>query len=164
MNITIIIGLLLLSGFLVPVWIVMQKQNKNKKKLEKLLSDIEVEKKIKITEHETWRDRVIGIDREHGIALFVLKNNEDYKVELVDLHNVSKCVAERSTISSGQGGSIQAVVAVRLRFVGRGKSQPDQIFTLFNEETDQTIGSEIMISEAWAERFNKLIRSMPKAA
>lgn len=164
MNITIIIGLLLLSGFIVPVWIVMQKQKKNKKKLEQLLSEIELEKKIKITEHETWRDRIIGIDRDHGMALFVLKNNQDFKVEVVDLHSVSKCVAERSTISMGEGGSVQAVTAVRLRFVGRGKSQPDQVFTLFNEETDQTIGSEIMISDAWAERFNKLIRSMPKAA
>ena len=107
---------------------------------------------------------VIGLDSVHGNALFVTEAAGDKQVTLVDLHQVSRCIAERSTISSESKSSLQAVSAVRIRFITRNKSYSDQVFVLFNEDTDGTIGSEIRIADAWVERYNKLIKSMPKAA
>jgi hypothetical protein len=164
MNITIIVGIIMLSVFIVPVWIVMQRQKKNRKKLEAYLASLEREKNIKITEHETWSNKVIGLDSEHGNALFVTEGAGGKQVNLVDLHQVSRCIAERSTISSESKSSLQAVSAVRIRFVARNKAYSDKVFVLYNEDTDGTIGSEIRLADAWVERFNKLIKSMPKAA
>ncbi len=164
MNITLIVGILMLLVFIVPVWIVMQKQKKNRKKLEVYLASLEREKNIKLTEHETWSNKIIGIDSNNGKALFVTEGADGKQVTLVDLHHISRSIVERSTVSSESKSSLQAVTAVRIRFVARSKAHADQVFVLYNEDIDGTIGSEIRMADTWVERFNKLIKSMPKAA
>jgi hypothetical protein len=164
MNIIIIIGILMLSAFLVPVWILTQKQKKNRKKLEQYLTSLEREKNLKITEHETWRNKVIGIDRNNGKAIYVIQNADGNLASVVDLMKVSKCMAEHSTISAESKSSYQAVTGVRIRFVYRDKGQPDHVFEVFNEERDQTIGTEIRLAEAWVQKFKEIIKSSTKAA
>jgi hypothetical protein len=67
-------------------------------------------------------------------------------------------------IISEEDSSIQAVDAIRLRFKSRDKSRPDQLFSLFVEEVDQTLGAELRIAEAWAVKFNASLKKLAKAA
>ena len=153
MDITIVVGVLMLAAFLVPVGILIQKQKKNRKKLEEYLHSLEKERNMKISEHETWRNKIICIDRDNGKAVFVSQNGSGNQVNVVDLRNVSRCMAEHSTISAESKSSVQAVTGVRIRFVNREKGQPDHVFELFSEEKDQTIGAEIRTAETWVQKF-----------
>lgn len=164
MNITVIIGILMLSAFVVPVWILMQKQKKSRKKLEQYLISLERDKNLKISEHETWRDKVIGIDKDNGKAVFIIQNTDGNLVSIVDLTKISKCMSEHSSISADSKGSVQAVTGIRIRFVNREKGQPDQVFELYNEERDQTVGAELRTAEAWVQKFRTILKNSTKAA
>lgn len=164
MNITVIVGLLLLSAFIVPAIIVIQKQRKNRKQLEDFLKKVESENSMKITEHETWRNKIIGIDFLGQKALFVIRDKTQNVIEIVDLRYVTGCSSERSVVTSEFDKSVQAVSAVRIRFRGRDKAHPDQVFQIYTEEIDTTIGAELRIAEVWVEKFNKSIKKISHAA
>lgn len=164
MNFTIILGVLLLSGFLIPLWIVIQKQKTEKKKLEQFLSELEKEKNIRISDHETWKNKIIGIDYESQKALFIIRDKTHNEIRIIDLNGFSGCSVEKSMVTSESDSSIQAVAAIKIRFKPRDKSRPDQIFSLFIEEDDQILGAELRIAEAWAVKFNSSIKKLVRAA
>jgi hypothetical protein len=164
MNFTTILGLLLLSGFLIPLWIVIQKQKTEKKKLEQFLSELEKEKNIRISDHETWKNKIIGIDYDSQKALFIIRDKTHNESRIIDLIGFSGCSVEKSMVTSESDSSIQAVAAIKLRFKPRDKSRPDQIFSLFIEEDDQILGAELRIAEAWVAKFNASIKKLGKAA
>lgn len=164
MSVTTIVGLILLSAFVIPAFIVIQKQNKNKKLLEKFLQGLETEKNIKVTEHETWRNKVIGIDYPGQKALFVIRDKTRNEIQIIDLKHVSGCSVEKSVVTSEFDKSVQAVSAIRIRFRGRDKAHPDQVFTIFSEDIDMTLGAELRIAEAWVAKFSKGLRRIQDAA
>lgn len=164
MSITTILGLLMLSLFVVPAYLVIQKQKKDKKKLEKFLSELENEKNIRLSEHETWRNKIIGVDYGSQKALFIIRDKTHNETQIIDLKEISGCSVDRHVVMSETNKSLQAVDAIRIRFKPRNKSNPDQVMTLFSEENDQTLGSELMIAEAWAQKFNQSIRKLGNVA
>jgi hypothetical protein len=164
MSITTIVGLLLLSGFVIPALIVILKQRTEKKKLEQFLSEFEKRENIQITEHETWRNKIIGMDAHSRKAIFIVRDKEHNDNLIIDLGNFSGCSVVRSIITSETDKNIQAVSAVRIRFASRDKAHPDQLMTLYNEEADQTLASELRTAENWSQIFNKIIRSQPRKA
>lgn len=159
MSTTAIIGIVMLLVFIIPVFIVMQKQRTSKKKLEMQLADIEKENNMKISEHETWNNKVIGLDDSKKVALFVIRNQNDNDVKIVNLHEISKTAPERSIISSEDGSSIQAVSAVRIRFASKDRNKSDSVFTLFDDAADHSINDEIQLANTWSERFNRAIKA-----
>jgi hypothetical protein len=164
MIVTTIVGLLLLSGFLIPAFIVIQKQRIEKKKLEQFLSEFEKEKNIRISEHETWKNMILGIDYNSQKAIFIIRDKTHNESQIIELHGISGCSVEKTMVTSELDSSIQAVAAVRLRFKPRDKSCPDQLFSLFIEEEDQTLGAELRIAEAWVVKFNASLKKLAKAA
>jgi hypothetical protein len=164
MSITTILGLILLSGFIIPAFIVIQKQRLEKKKLEQFLSEFEKEKNIRISEHETWKNKIIGIDYDSQKALLIIRDKTHNESQIIDLNGFSGCSVEKNMVTSDSDSSIQAVDTIRLRFKPRDKFHPFQLFTLFNEEEDQTLGTELRIAEAWVAKFNASIKKLGKAA
>jgi hypothetical protein len=164
MSFTVIVGLLLLSGFIIPAFIVIQKQRSEKKKLEQFLTEFEQHKNIRISEHETWKNKIIGVDYDSRKALFIIRDKTHNESQIIELNGFSGCSVEKTMIISEEDSSIQAVDAIRLRFKPRDKSHPDQLFSLFVEEEDQNLGAELRIAEAWAVKFNTSIKKLAKAA
>lgn len=159
-----IIGILVLAAFAIPVAIVMQKQNREKKKLVEMLAQLGQEYQINITEHEAWRNKLIGLDPKSGKAILIIKGADGNDVNIVDLHKFTKCEVEKFAIASETDSSLQAVSQVRIRFTPREKAQKDNHFILFNEESDHTLGVELRIGNDWVEKFNKLLKTGLKAA
>lgn len=164
MNLITIIGILMLSAFVVPVIIIMQKQKREKNKLEKLLKEVESENNIRIDRHETWRNKVIGVDTTSGRAVMIHKEDSGNQITVVDLHLFSRCEMVKTMTASEIDSSLQAVKSVKIRFASRDKSKRDQHFVLFEEEIDLDLGSELRIANSWVEQFNNLIRVLLKAA
>ncbi|HAX95095.1 MAG TPA: hypothetical protein DCY35_01015 [Prolixibacteraceae bacterium] len=159
-----IIGILVLAAFAVPVAIVLQKQNREKKKLVQMLAKLDQENQISITEHEVWRNKLIGLDPVGKKAVFIVKNPEGNQVNIVDLQKVARCEVEKFAIASETDSSLQAISQVRIRFIPREKNQKDQHFILFNEETDQSLGVELRIGNDWIEKFSRIVKIGMKAA
>lgn len=159
-----IIGILVLAAFAVPVAIVLQKQNREKKKLVKMLAQLDQENQISITEHEVWRNKLIGLDPVGKKAVFIVKNPEGNQVNIVDLQKVARCEVEKFAIASETDSSLQAISQVRIRFIPREKSQKDQHFLLYNEEADHSLGVELRIGNDWIEKFNRIVKNGLKAA
>jgi len=159
-----IIGILVLAAFAVPVAIVLQKQNREKKKLVQMLAQLDQENQISITEHEVWRNKLIGLDPVGKKAVFIVKNPEGNQVNIVDLQKVARCEVEKFAIASETDSSLQAISQVRIRFIPREKNQKDQYFILFNEETDQSLGVELRIGNDWIEKFSRIVKIGMKAA
>lgn len=164
MSFTTILGLLLLSGFIIPVFIVIQKQRIEKKKLEQFFSELEKQKNIRFSEHEACKNKIIGIDNGSQKAIFIIRDKTHNESHIIDLRDFSECSVEKNMVTSGSDSSIQAVASIRLRFKPRDKAHPFQLFTLFNEEEDFTLGAELRIAEAWAAKFNAFIKKFGKAA
>lgn len=164
MNLIIIIGILMLSVFIVPVIIIMQKQKRERNKLEKILKEVESANNIRIDKHETWRNRLIGVDTSSGKAILILKVATGNQTTLVDLHQVSRCEVVKNITASEIDSSLQAVKNIKIRFASRDKSKRDQYFVLFDEDIDMDLGSELRIGNMWVEQFNNLIRVLHKAA
>ena len=159
-----IIGILVLAAFAVPVAIVLQKQNREKKKLVQMLAQLDQENQISITEHEVWRNKLIGLDPVGKKAVFIVKNPEGNQVNIVDLQKVARCEVEKFAIASETDSSLQAISQVRIRFIPREKSQKDQHFLLYNEEADHSLGVELRIGNDWIEKFNRIVKNGLKAA
>ena len=164
MSVTTIVGLILLSAFIIPAFIVIQKQKRDRKLLEKFLRSLETENNIKVTDHETWSNKIIGIDYANQKALFVIRDKTHNEIQIVDLKHVSGCSVEKSVVTSEFDKSVQAVSAIRIRFRGRDKAHPDQVFTIFSEDIDMTLGAELRIAEAWVAKFSKGLRRIQDAA
>ncbi len=159
-----IIGILVLAAFAIPVAIVMQKQNREKKKLVEMLAQLGQEYQINITEHEAWRNKLIGLDPKSGKALLIIKGTNGNDINIIDLHKFTKCEVEKFAIASETDSSLQAVSQVRIRFIPREKNQKDMHFILFNEESDHTLGVELRIGNDWVEKFSKILKTGLKAA
>lgn len=164
MSLTTILGLLMLSIFVIPAFIVIQKQRIEKKKLEQFLSALEKEKNIRISEHETWKNKILGVDLASQKALFIIRDKTHNEIQIIELNGFSGCSVEKNMVTSESDSSIQAVAAIRLRFKPRDNSRPFQSFSLYIEEDDETLGSELRIAEAWAAKFNASIKKLGKAA
>jgi hypothetical protein len=153
-----------LSAFVIPAFIVIQKQKRDRKLLEKFLHSLETENNIKVTDHETWSNKILGIDYANQKALFVIRDKTNNEIQIIDLKHVSACTVEKSVVTSEFDKSVQAVSAIRLRFRGRDKAHPDQVFTVYTEDIDMTLGAELRIAEAWAAKFSKGLRRIQDAA
>ncbi len=153
------IGIGVLIAFALPVVILALKQKKNKKRLELHLSGIEKEHGIKISEHETWRNKIIGLDAAGKKALLVVKEGQENRVSLVNLSHITKCDVEKTTVASDTDVRLQAVGEVRIRFFARQKTEKEQVFVLFRDDTDHNLGPELSIASCWAEKYNRLVKA-----
>lgn len=164
MNSTVIIGIILLLILLVPAYIVIQRQQREKKKLRAFLSTIEKQEKIKISEFENWRNKLIGVDLDSLTALFIIRDNETNQVVTVDLHDISGCSVDKEIVTADGDSSIQAIATIRLRFRPRYKSQSEKAFLLYNELDDTALGNELRIADKWVLKFNELIKKIKLVA
>lgn len=119
---------------------------------------------MKVTEHESWSNKIIGIDQDNQKALFVVHDKMHSEIQIVDLKQIAACSIEKQVVTSEFDKTVQAVSSIRIRFRSREKSKPDQLFLLFDEECDMTLGSELRMAEIWSERFGNLLKKHAHAA
>ena len=93
---TTIIGIILLFLFLLPFIISGKKQKAGKKQIIKELFSFAEKMGGKITEHEQWNDKAIGLDRDKH-KLYFVKKTADISIEKeLKLADFQKCIVSKT--------------------------------------------------------------------
>jgi hypothetical protein len=163
MNSTTIIGIILLLAIILPIWYLIRSQNAGKRKLEKEIRALGKGVDLNISEHESWGNKIIGIDREKAKVAFVNEKTADKEIRIMDLKMFSKCYVNKETIPPSTKKGSEVVSRVSLNFVPNEKGNPDEVITLFRDTVDLTLTNELHIAGEWADKLNVVIRKIIKS-
>lgn len=160
----LVIGLMLL--IFAPFFILYMKRMKKEKRIIEQLSNLAEKNNCIISEHETWNDSVIGIDKT-SFKLLLIRNGIENKTALVvDLSDKQKCRVlniSRDAMMNEGGGKITDRIA--LSFENRDKTKPEKVLDLYNNTYDGLrLTGEIHLSEKWSKIANDCIAHGRKKA
>jgi hypothetical protein len=158
MNSTIIVGIIIIAMIIVPIWYLIHSQSTGKRKLEKELAALGKNGEINISEHESWGNKVIGLDRENEKAAFFVQGSPKNKILLADLKKFTKCYVEKNLLNTNNMSNAFIYSSVQVRFSPREKSGEELVFPLFVDHEDMTLSNELQIAEAWSEKLNVIMR------
>jgi hypothetical protein len=158
MNSTTIIGIILLFAIILPVWILIRNQNAGKRKLEKEIKTLGKGEDLNISEHESWGNKIIGLDRDGAKVAFVDQRSSDKKIVVVDLKIVSRCYLNKETTPPATKKGSEIVNRISLNFVPNEKGNPEEVITLFLDTVDMTLTNELHIAGEWMDKINVIIR------
>lgn len=158
MDSTIIIGIIIIAIIIVPIWYLMHSQGAGKRKLEKELASLGEKDGIRISEHESWGNKVIGLDRENEKAAFLIQGNPQSRILMADLKKYTRCIVEKNMLDTGSKGNAIVFSSIFLRFLAKEKGAEDLLFPLFVDHEDMTLSNELQIAEEWSEKFKVILR------
>ncbi len=158
MSSTVIIGIIIVAVIVVPIWYLIYSQGSGKRKLEKELAAMGKGRDLNITEHESWGNKVIGLDREKEKAAFAIHKTPQSQVFITDLPQYARCFMEKNALDTKGKGNAIVISQVLIHFIGKDKGIPDVTFPLFVDSEDMTLSNELQIAEEWTEKFNVILR------
>ena len=161
MNSTTIIGIIILAAIVIPLWLLIRSQSLGKRKLQKEMAALGKGKDINISEHESWGNKIIGFDREGAKAAFADFHPVQKRVYIVDLKYYNRCYMEKRILPPASKKAQEVVNGIYLHFVPRDNGHPEEVFPLYNDETDSSLSNELKIGEEWADKFNVVIWNIP---
>ena len=158
MNSVTIIGIILAALIIVPIWFLIMHQNAGKRKLEKEIASLGKGLNISISEHESFKNKVIGLDRDGHKAALAVFNGSENRVYVADLKQYNRCTVTKDLLNSGSRYDNDVVSRVALQFIAREKGKENMTFPVYDEAEDKDLANELVVAQEWAEKFNMLIR------
>jgi hypothetical protein len=160
MNSTVLIGILFAAIIIFPIWFLVLHQSAGKRKLEKEISALGKGHNIEISEHESFKNKVIGIDREGYKGAFAIFNELGNQVLVADLKQYSRCYVDRILLNSGSKYDNEVVSKISLQFVVKTKGIENLVFPVYTDTVDKDLANELMIAQEWADKFNGIIHKI----
>jgi len=160
MNTTIIIGIIITAAIVVPIGWLIRAQGAGKRKLEKEIAALGNKSELNITEHESWNNKVIAIDRDGGKAFFAVFGNPSNQVQIAELKNFDRCYTVKNLLNSGSKYDNEVISNISIHFVPSGKGAQELVFPLYIDSVDLTLGNELQIAAEWVDKFNGAIRRL----
>jgi hypothetical protein len=157
MNSITIIGIIITALIVIPIWLLIRSQNVGKRKLQKEINALGKGNNIEITEYESWKNRVIGLDRENAKGAFAILNTPESQVFIADLKQYSRCFVDKEMLNSGSKYDNNVISKINIQFVARAKDTGNLVFPIFVDSVDPNLGNELMIANKWADLFNIII-------
>jgi hypothetical protein len=158
MNSITLIGIIITAAIIVPIWLLIRSQSAGKRKLEKEIASLGKGYNIDITEHESWKNKVIGIDVENAKGAFAVLNVPESQVLIVDLKQYIRCFVDKELLNSGSKYDNNVISKISLQFVARAKNTGNLVFQIFVDSDDLDLGNELIVAQEWAEKFNNIIQ------
>lgn len=158
---SIIIGTLLLIGFIAPlVWVQMKQQNQDGQFLKKC-NQIAVNERLTLSVQEVWnRDFFIGIDESKKVLIYVHLVNGLLEQEVIPLNQIisHKLVkTDRSWVVKGQTKS--HIERLELQFKLSGNSEKEVKLLFYDAMQSLTLIGELEIIRKWDELIKKELKT-----
>jgi len=157
MNSITIIGIVIVALIVIPIWYLIYSQGAGKRKLQKEIEALGKGLNISISEHESFKNKVIGLDREGQKGAFAVLNGTDNKVYIADLKLYTRCSVNKELLNSGSKYDNDVVSRISLHFSPKNKATVELVFPVYSEEEDSDLANELMVAQSWAEKFNMVI-------
>lgn len=156
---TTIVGLVLVALILLPILYFNFKKGIAKKQMLDAFKALAREKGVEISEHEFWRDSVIGIDPVKKMVLYQRKNDAENVVQVVRLEDVSRCeqVTISSTPETAVKGEQRVIQRLDLKFTFKAKNWPDELLTFYDADKVLQLDDDIVRMSTWHKAITKLL-------
>lgn len=161
---SIIIGTVLLIGFIGPlVWVQMKQQNQDNQFLKKC-NQIAVNERLILSVQEVWnRDFFIGMDESKKVLIYVHLVNGFLEQEVIPLNQIisNKLVkTDRSWVVKGQTKS--HIERLELQFKLSGNSEKEVKLLFYDAMQSLTLIGELEIIRKWDELIKKELETTTK--
>ncbi len=160
MDTTIIIGIIITAAIVVPIGWLIRSQGAGKRKLEKEIAALGDKSELNITEHESWNNKVIAIDRDGGKAFFAVFGNPSKQVQIAELKKFNRCYTVKNLLNSGSKYDNEVISNISIHFVPSEKGAQELVFPLYTDSVDLTLGNELQVAAEWVDKFNGVIRKL----
>ena len=157
MNSITIIGIVITALIIIPIWYLIQSQSAGKRKLEKEISALGKGLSISITEHESFKNKVIGIDRDGLKGAMAVFHAGENQLFVADLKLFNRCSVYKELLNSGSKYDNDVISKISLRFSPKNKETQEIWFPVYAESEDRDLANELILAQNWAEKFNMVI-------
>ncbi|MDP4186080.1 MAG: hypothetical protein Q8862_13100 [Bacteroidota bacterium] len=99
------ISIILSLFFIIPVSLLIYSVKQKERKLKNAFLSAINENNLIIAKHESWKNKIIGIDNTNDKLLFIHLAADQIKEDLVDLNQISYCTIRHSGIKNYKEGS-----------------------------------------------------------
>jgi hypothetical protein len=151
----LLIGIVLISLFILPFVLVGVGKNKEQKMLNRLLLKLAEDNNCKIAQSEFWTDSVIGLDETGKNLFFVHRVNSQDNSEHIKLTDVKSCsIRNHSRNVKMMEGNHMAIDKLELVFIKKEKNSPEVVLEFFNADGSKLYSDEVMLIEKWNKEVN----------
>lgn len=153
--------------FIMPFILLGIFQQKRKKKLLDLISQLAAAQQCKLTKKDFCGELVIGIDAEKMHLFFVkrlgLKNNQELTYSL-NLHPLCYCkVMKQISHKENLKGKQEVIEQLELVFFDGIATSPSARIEFFNKENSLQLSGEYALAEKWETELNTLLSQRIRA-
>ena len=150
---TTIIGAVIVLLCALPLIIMHNNKKKREQQMIKDLYNFAKTKSCKITEHDTWLNTAIGIDKQNK-ALFFLKGKENNRnltmVDLTDARSVNKLPLD--TLDRPQH-----IEKLELAIFPQSKEKPATLLEFYNANVSMQLTDELILIRKWDRIVSSII-------
>ncbi len=164
MDITTIITLASISILCILLyWVISNGKKKKEAKFIAELSLLAEKNNCKITEHESWNNSIIGVDKTMN-CIFALRKSDDGDIhQAINLADFQKCrVTETNRVVSSKGSSGMKVTdKIELVFSSFDRTRSDEIIEIYNTSYDSLyLRNEADVAAKWNRIANQIIAEL----
>lgn len=154
MNVTIIVGIILIAAIIIPVLLLNKNKAKRNAAIKQKLS--EISKGATLTNQENWNGCVIALDENKKICYYLRQEDHVCTTQVINLVEYLAC---RVVASSSLGTSGTAIDMVELVFTLKNANEENKTLVFFNAETDGfTLNGELQSAERWKKICSNLMK------
>lgn len=155
---TTIIGVLMLTVFIVP-FVLSNKSRKNKENLlKKMLFNIAEKENSDITEFNQWDNTAIGISATSK-KLFFYRKLEDSEINYsIDFQSIQHCkIVNISRLLKSNNENYQIVDRLELNISTYIKNKQNIVLEFYNSDIEAQMNGELFLIDEWNKKINSLI-------
>jgi hypothetical protein len=148
---SVIIGLVILSLFILPLWYFQRSQHKAEKNLSKLFKQIAVTNGLLLTQSDKWHNMYsIGIDDKHNRLLYLKHKSTGDQKQVIDLSTIAKCSIEKKIRNVGKGKHQSKVIEnIKLVLTQQDVAHTQHVLEFYDVAESGLMNGEITLVEKW---------------
>jgi|GEM_PF-2019062 hypothetical protein len=158
----IIIGIIIVSLVLLPIWLISTIISLKEKRLRKAFKELCIAHKLTIKEPELIKRKIIGIDADAKTFVYLSQQTENQDQIIVKLSEVSNCRVIRNTEKSNTLPHSQEETIQRVDLILTPSLTPQQeiFINFYNVKNDASYESYPMYDKAveWQRNINKFVK------
>ncbi|CDF78901.1 conserved hypothetical protein [Formosa agariphila KMM 3901] len=153
-------GTMILSAFFIaicalPFILSSRGSRKRKNTLLKSLQTLANKHDAQISNYDVGADFIIGMDNIKNLVFFFKKTADNSVENCVDLSDYKDCKILKFGKDLHAKSSSYAIERLKLDFIPKDKSVPEQQFEFYNEAVNTQLSGEIQIINTWHELIEK---------